>query len=135
MSEVWYAFDEVMSLGGQEYRQKKCFISVAQSVSIYDASVDCQWKGGSLISIHSQDNLDSIVAALDNTEGSEYWIGLEYAYDYNSYDYAYAWQDGSAVDFVNWDDGHSGGSWEYAYTFLDRTTGMGCIGLIRIKTE
>ena len=123
MSEVWYAFDELMTLPGQEYRQKKCFLGVAESKDIYDASYDCQLKGGSLISIHSQDNLDTILATLDKTEGDGYWIGLEWKYDYIAEEYAYGWEDESIVNFFNWDDGQPGKHLFNDYTYLDRSTG------------
>ena len=122
-SDLWYAFDEASNLGGYEYRQKKCFLPVESTRDAYDAAAECVWKGGTLISIHSQENLESIVVKLDNSEGSDYWIGLKCEYDSNSDDWIRRWMDESEFDFTNWDKDQPGDS-SQCYTVLERSSGI-----------
>ena len=122
-SDLWHAFDEISNLGGYEYRQKKCFLPVEVERDAYDAWTECVWRGGTLISIHSQENLESIVGKLNDSDGSEYWIGLKCEYDSNSGEWVRRWMDESQLDFTNWDEGEPGNS-SLCYTLLDKSSGI-----------
>ena len=86
----------------------KIFVNPA---SYRDGEELCRQNGGNLGSIHST-NTNGFVKDLvsqENVEGSV-WVGMTY----KGFDLGWAWEDGTAVSFTNWDQGQPDSWQEYS---------------------
>ena len=98
--ETWYGVNHIDDVGGTT--NKKCVLVVADAPQWnYNAEVMCQEKGGNLLAIHHRDDMDTIMNIMRQYPDGEYWIGLTYDYDYDSWDYSWGWTDGSPLNFDN----------------------------------
>lgn len=74
-----------------------CYKIMNKALNWFSATEECSKQKSKLISFHSRRDLQTIISKLKNLNGV--WIGLN-----RFEDESYKWQDGSAVDFVNWKD-------------------------------
>lgn len=69
--------------------------------SYLDAQADCQERGGDLVSIHSAEEQEQIDALVEGIALNEWWIGFSDREDEGEF----LWEDGSSVEFENWNQG------------------------------
>ena len=74
------------------------------------AEQQCKNKGGSLVSIHSREEEETIVNILRQHKNGQYWIGLKYDYSYDTWEYSWTWTDGSPLDYENYAQNNPQGS-------------------------
>ncbi|XP_028605836.2 macrophage mannose receptor 1-like [Podarcis muralis] len=67
-----------------------------------DASFKCTQLGSTLISIEDSAELNFLMEHTQQSQHSDYWIGL-----FRNIDGEWIWQDNTALDFVNWKDEES----------------------------
>ncbi|KFM78117.1 Macrophage mannose receptor 1, partial [Stegodyphus mimosarum] len=87
--------DEWRDLGGE-----RCYyFDTKSAVTWYEANFICMRRGGTLVSIHSQEEVDVLHQFVRYTQFSLH-IGL---YRHMQYDEEFVWADGSNFDFTFWD--------------------------------
>lgn len=74
-----------------------CFVARAFT----DADLECQAKGGQLLSIHDQATQDWTKEQAFAIAGNDWWIGLNDLQQEGTF----VWTDGSPVDFTAWNEG------------------------------
>ncbi|GBM64318.1 Macrophage mannose receptor 1 [Araneus ventricosus] len=78
------------------------FFDIHAHIPWYEANFNCMRRGGTLASIHSQEEVDVLFQFVRYNPGYQTYIGF---YRHLKYDEEFAWADGSKVDFTNWASG------------------------------
>ncbi|CAL1269667.1 unnamed protein product [Larinioides sclopetarius] len=89
--------------GWRDLGGERCyFFDIHAHITWNEANFNCMRRGGTLASIHSQEEVDVLFPFVRYNPGYQTFIGF---YRHLKYDDDFVWADGSKVDFTYWDSG------------------------------